>query len=159
MLGLPHGLFQGLQRPLPRINAAGEAAAAAGAPPPGARYMPTFRGLHNPLDICTVIMATEDPSTLSLAALYARLPSGWTQAIMLQAVREWQSLGALELNEDTGRIVLRTILPMWLPPSAPTLPRSGLRSIPLPAATESDGWLSSPSSPAWAQTVLPWTGC
>ncbi len=53
------------------------AAAALDAPPTAARYAPTFRGIHNPLNICTILMADEDPATLSLAALYARAcPAG-----------------------------------------------------------------------------------
>ena len=110
-----------------------------GAPPPphetatGPR--PTYRGLHNPMDICVSMMAATLPAPLSLQALEKRMPAFWTSAIVREAVLNLQSLGALLLDEINGDIQLVGPIPdcaptppgeapsAWVPQDAP--PTSG----------------------------------
>ena len=61
------------------------------------------------------MMAAEGPDALTLTALHARLPDGWTREMVRQAVREWQSLSALIFDEDTGRIQMLISLPSAAP--------------------------------------------
>ncbi len=60
-----------------------------------------------------------DPATLSLSTLSSALPEEWTPSVTREAVRYWQSLGALWLDNDTGNIQLREPLPPIAPSQGP----------------------------------------
>ena len=75
------------------------------------RFRPLYRGFHNPIDICTAMLAALPPDNLTLDHLLEVAPEAWNPGIVQEAVLNLQSLGVLYVDLATGHIRLLTPLP------------------------------------------------
>ena len=100
---------------MPREEAAppgpAETAGPAATPAATTRFRPQYRGFHNPTDICTAMLAALPADQLTLDHLLEVAPETWDCGMVLEAVLNLQSLGALYVVPGTGRIRMLTPLP------------------------------------------------